>query len=181
MADLKFNNVTPTTGSLKVGSNDVSKVYLGSTQVWPITLVTDPNSGIYGNFMGLADDTQSGTANIYSQTKISSFNSGNLQQNRVATSLITDSTYNVFRFTAKVNSGNFTMNSVQIFAYSDSARTTLVTQTSLWNGPATMTGTYQDPWGSLTLSTPGTYFLKVSFNLTTTGSGNQQGYQITLT
>jgi hypothetical protein len=180
MADLKFNNVTPTTGSLKVGSNDVSKVYLGSTQVWPITLVTDPNTGIYGTFTHLPDDTQSGTANVYSQTNQTSFNSI-VSQNRVATSLITDSTFNVFRFKTKVNNGNLTMNSVQIFAYSDSARTTLVTQTSLWNGPATMTGTYQDPWGSLTLSTPGTYFLKISFNLTATGSGNQQGYQLTLT
>lgn len=178
MADLKFNNVTPTTGSLKVGSNDVSKVYLGSTQVWPITLVTDPNTGIYGNFTGTADDTQSGTANVYTQTKQTYFNGvTNLQQNRVATSLITDSTFNVFRFTARANSGTFTMNSVQISAYSDSARTSLVTETSLWTGPATMTSTYSDPWGSLTL-TPGTYFLKISFNLTST---QQQGYQLTLT
>lgn len=136
------------------------------------------NTGIYGNFTGLPDDTQSGTPNIYTQTSQTYFNTSNNQQNRVATSIITSSTYDEFRFKAKVNSGSFTMNSVQIFAYSDSARTNLVAQTSPWTGPLAMTSSYQDPWGSLTLSTPGTYFLKVSFNLTSSG---QQGYQLTLT
>ena len=139
------------------------------------------NSGIYGNFTGSPDDTQSGTPNVYTQTSQTFFNSSNNQQNRVATSIITIPTANEFRFKAKVNSGNFTMNSVQIFAYADSARTIFRGSTALWNGPQAMTSSYQDPWGPLTLSNAGTYFLKVSFNLSTTGSGNQQGYQLTLT
>jgi hypothetical protein len=35
MADLKFGNTTPALGDIKVGSNDVSKIYQGSTEVWP--------------------------------------------------------------------------------------------------------------------------------------------------
>jgi len=35
MADLKFGSVTPALGDIKVGSNDVSKIYQGSTEVWP--------------------------------------------------------------------------------------------------------------------------------------------------
>ena len=136
------------------------------------------NTGLYGNFTGSPDDTQSGIPNIYTQTSQTSFNTSNNQQNRVATSIITNSTYDEFRFKAKINNGSFTMNSVQIFAYSDSARTNLVAQTNPWTGPVAMTSSYQDPWGSLTLSTPSTYFLKVSFNLTSSG---QQGYQLTLT
>ena len=136
------------------------------------------NTGIYGNFTGSPDETQSGTPSVYTQTAQTSFSTSNNQQNRVATSIITNSTYDEFRFKAKINNGSFTMNSIQIFAYSDSARTNLVYQTNPWTGPVAMTSSYQDPWGSLTLSTPGTYFLKVSFNLTSSG---QQGYQLTLT
>lgn len=136
------------------------------------------NSGIYGNFTGSPDDTQSGTPNVYTQTHQTSFNTSNNQQNRVANSIITIPTANEFRFKAKVNSGSFTMNSVQIFAYTDSARTNLAGSTALWNGPQTMTSSYQDPWGALTLQNAGTYFLKVSFNLTSSGF---QGYQLTLT
>ncbi len=136
------------------------------------------NSGIYGNFTGSPDDTQSGIPNIYTQTSQTSFNTSNNQQNRVATSIITIPTANEFRFKAKVNSGSFTMNSVQIFAYTDSARTNFAASTALWNGPQAMTSSYQDPWGPLTLQNAGTYFIKVSFNLTSSG---QQGYQLTLT
>jgi hypothetical protein len=132
--------------------------------------------------MGFPDDTQSGTQNIYLQTDSSSFGTGpgGLQQNRVATSIVTDATYNEFRFEAKVGSGSgsFTMNSVQIFAYSDSARTSLVTATAPWTGPLTMQpSAYQDPWGSLVLPPAGTYFLKISFNLTCSGS---QDYRLRL-
>ena len=35
MADLKFGNVTPSIGDIKVGSNDVSRIYQGTTEVWP--------------------------------------------------------------------------------------------------------------------------------------------------
>ena len=35
MADLKFGSVTPALGDIKVGSNNVSKIYQGSTEVWP--------------------------------------------------------------------------------------------------------------------------------------------------
>jgi hypothetical protein len=140
------------------------------------------NTGIYGSFMGSPDDTQSGTPNIYTQTTQSSFNTSNNQQNRVATSLIVTPTFNEFRFKAKINSGSFTMNSVQIFAYTDSARTNFAGSTALWNGPQAMTSSYQDPWGPLTFQYPsnvgGIFFMKVVFNLTSSG---QQGYQLTLT
>ena len=167
-----LNNLSSTTSSSLVYNSNGFNIRF----VKDVPVVT--NTGIYGNFTGLPDDTQSGTPNVYTQTSQTYFNSSNNQQNRVATSIITNSTYDEFRFKAKINSGSFTMNSVQIFAYSDSARTNLVAQTSPWTGPLAMTSSYQDPWGSLTLSTPGTYFLKVSFNLTSSG---QQGYQLTLT
>ena len=141
-----------------------------------------PNSGIYGNFTGSPDDTQSGTPNVYTQTSQTSFNTSNNQQNRVATSLIVTPTFNEFRFKAKVNSGSFTMNSVQILAYRDSARTIHAASFPQWNGPVAMTSSYQDPWGPLTFQYPsnvgGIFFMKVIFNLTSSG---QQGYQLTLT
>ena len=143
-----------------------------------------PNSGIYGSFLGSPDDTQSGTPNIYTQTATSSFNS-NVSQTRTATSLIVTPTFNEFRVKAKVNSGNFTMNSMQILAYHDSARTIHAASFPQWNGPVTMTSSYQDPWGPLTFSYPsnigGIFFMKVIFDLSVTGSGNQQGWQLTLT
>ena len=38
MADLKFGSVTPALGKIKVGGDDVSKIYQGSDQVWPSEL-----------------------------------------------------------------------------------------------------------------------------------------------
>ena len=114
-----------------------------------------PNSGIYGSFLGSPDDTQSGTPNIYTQTATSSFNS-NVSQTRTATSLIVTPTFNEFRVKAKVNSGNFTMNSMQILAYHDSARTIHAASFPQWNGPVAMTSSYQDPWGPLTFQYPST-------------------------
>jgi hypothetical protein len=35
MGDLKFGNVTPSIGDIKVGSNDVSRIYQGTTELWP--------------------------------------------------------------------------------------------------------------------------------------------------
>ena len=35
MADFKFQNTTPAVGNIKLGSSNVSKIYSGSTQVWP--------------------------------------------------------------------------------------------------------------------------------------------------
>ncbi len=35
MADFKFQNITPAVGNIKLGSSNVSKIYSGSTQVWP--------------------------------------------------------------------------------------------------------------------------------------------------
>tara|TARA_B110000459_G_scaffold188491_1_gene221745 strand:- start:377 stop:1192 length:816 start_codon:yes stop_codon:yes gene_type:complete len=35
MADFKFQNTTPAVGNIKLGSSSVSKIYSGSTQVWP--------------------------------------------------------------------------------------------------------------------------------------------------
>lgn len=34
-SDFKVNNITPAVGNIKLGSNNVSKIYQGSTQVWP--------------------------------------------------------------------------------------------------------------------------------------------------
>ena len=41
MADLKIQGITPVAGKLKLGSSDVSKIYSGSTLVWP----TSPGPG----------------------------------------------------------------------------------------------------------------------------------------
>ena len=41
MANLKIQGVTPAAGKIKVGSSDVSKIYKGSTVVWPITTYTN--------------------------------------------------------------------------------------------------------------------------------------------
>ena len=35
MADFKFQGTTPAVGNIKLGSSNVSKIYSGSTQVWP--------------------------------------------------------------------------------------------------------------------------------------------------
>ena len=35
MADFKLQNITPAAGNIKLGSSNVSKIYSGSTQVWP--------------------------------------------------------------------------------------------------------------------------------------------------
>lgn len=40
MADLKFGSETPALGKIKVGGDDVSKIYKGSDQIWP----SDPGS-----------------------------------------------------------------------------------------------------------------------------------------
>ena len=36
MGDLKINNITPSTGNIKVGTTNVSQIYCGSTLVWPL-------------------------------------------------------------------------------------------------------------------------------------------------
>ena len=36
MADLKFGNVTPAVGNIKLGSNNVSEIYQGTTKLWPL-------------------------------------------------------------------------------------------------------------------------------------------------
>jgi len=43
MADLKFGNVTPAVGNIKLGSNNVSEIYQGATKLWP--LGTSPQPG----------------------------------------------------------------------------------------------------------------------------------------
>ena len=43
MADLKFGNVTPAVGNIKLGSNNVSEIYQGTTKLWP--LGTPPTPG----------------------------------------------------------------------------------------------------------------------------------------
>ena len=43
MADLKFGNVTPAVGNIKLGSDNVSEIYQGSTKLWP--LGTPPQPG----------------------------------------------------------------------------------------------------------------------------------------
>ncbi len=40
MADLKFGSETPALGKIKVGGDDVSKIYKGNDQIWP----SDPGS-----------------------------------------------------------------------------------------------------------------------------------------
>jgi uncharacterized protein (TIGR02145 family) len=42
MADLKFGGVTPGTGDIKVGSSNVSKIYQGSTLLWPLGVAPQP-------------------------------------------------------------------------------------------------------------------------------------------
>ena len=36
MADFKFQGTTPAAGNIKLGNSNVSKIYSGSTQVWPV-------------------------------------------------------------------------------------------------------------------------------------------------
>lgn len=43
MADLKFGNVTPAVGNIKLGSSNVSEIYQGATKLWP--LGTPPQPG----------------------------------------------------------------------------------------------------------------------------------------
>ena len=139
-----------------------------------------PNTGIYGTILGAADDTQSGTQNVYTINASSGFGS-TVTQTRTAISLITDSTYNNFTVKIKANTvapAVTTMEEMQIFAYSDSARTNLVAQTSAWTGSITLTSSYINPWGSVTLPT-GTYFIKFVFKLTGITSANQ-GWEATL-
>ena len=49
MADFKLQNTTPAVGNIKLGSSNVSKIYSGSTQVWPAAggcSYTFPNSSV---------------------------------------------------------------------------------------------------------------------------------------
>ena len=48
MADLRIGTATsaPAAGTLKLGSTDISKIYSGSTLVWPIE--DDPSSDVCG-------------------------------------------------------------------------------------------------------------------------------------
>ena len=135
------------------------------------------NTGIYGTILGAADDTQSGTQNVYTISSNSAFGTA-VTQTRTAISLITDSTYNDFTIKIKQNTGTTTMEEMQIFAYSDSARTNLVAQTPAWTGSITLTSSYINPWGSISLPT-GTYFIKFVFKLLGTGGANQ-GWEATL-
>lgn len=42
MADLKFGGVTPGTGDIKVGNSNASKIYQGSTLLWPLGAAPQP-------------------------------------------------------------------------------------------------------------------------------------------
>ncbi len=42
MADLKFGNVTPAVGNIKLGSNNVSEIYQGTTKLWPLGSAPQP-------------------------------------------------------------------------------------------------------------------------------------------
>jgi len=42
MADLKFGNVTPAVGNIKLGSNNVSEIYQGTTKLWPQSFPPSP-------------------------------------------------------------------------------------------------------------------------------------------
>lgn len=42
MADLKFGNVTPAVGNIKLGSNNVSEIYQGATKLWPLGSAPQP-------------------------------------------------------------------------------------------------------------------------------------------
>jgi hypothetical protein len=61
MADLKFGNTTPALGDIKVGSNDVSKIYQGTTKVWP--------SSISGYYTGVFCSNPNTLARPFSASK----------------------------------------------------------------------------------------------------------------
>jgi len=42
MADLKFGNVTPAVGNIKLGSSNVSEIYQGTTKLWPLGSAPQP-------------------------------------------------------------------------------------------------------------------------------------------
>ena len=42
MADLKFGGITPNVGDIKVGSSNASKIYKGSTLLWPLGVEPQP-------------------------------------------------------------------------------------------------------------------------------------------
>jgi hypothetical protein len=42
MADLKFGNVTPAVGNIKLGSSNVSEIYQGATKLWPLGSAPQP-------------------------------------------------------------------------------------------------------------------------------------------
>tara|TARA_R110000796_G_scaffold164121_1_gene281053 strand:- start:26 stop:1006 length:981 start_codon:yes stop_codon:yes gene_type:complete len=60
MANLKIQGVTPAAGKIKVGSSDVSKIYKGSTVVWPTATSTYTNQTMsYGwNNPALSSESQ---------------------------------------------------------------------------------------------------------------------------
>ena len=47
MANLKIQGITPAAGKIKVGSSDVSKIYKGSTVVWPTATLTYTNQTVW--------------------------------------------------------------------------------------------------------------------------------------
>lgn len=65
MADLKIQGITPVAGKIKLGSSDVSKIYSGSTLVWPIANDSgDPYEPVFGTARFVATDNV-GVINLY--------------------------------------------------------------------------------------------------------------------
>ena len=65
MADFKIQGITPAEGKLKLGSSDVSKIYNGSTLVWPIANDSgDPYEPVFGAARFVATDN-GGVINLY--------------------------------------------------------------------------------------------------------------------
>ena len=140
------------------------------------------NYGIYGSLFSVSDDTQSGTINVGTKIRTTAFSGTNISQTRTALSIITNSQYDTFGISLiRTTNPAATITAFQIQIYSDSSRTNLIAQTAAWTGTLNLHhSVYAAPWGTVTLPSPGTYFVKFSFTITA-GVGSNQNWKATLT
>lgn len=147
---------------------------------------------IYGSF-NVNDDNQSGTG-VATKTHSYATNSPrtNTQRTFVGLSLVTTQSNTVFRIQCEKLQSNdvWTVHAMEIRLYSNSARTNEVTNAPGGGNPErildstnrSITTSYSDPWGGITIPNAGTYYVKVTFTDSISSPGQSvQGFRLRAT
>jgi len=147
---------------------------------------------IFGSF-NFNDDNQSGTGVA---TKNHSYTTSSPRTNTQRTfsglSVVTTQSNTVFRIQCEKVSANdtWTVHSMQIQLFSDSGRSNEVTNAPGGGNPArildstnrSITTSFSDPWGGITIPNAGTYYVKVRFTDSNSSLGNTiQGFRLRAT